>query len=58
MVWTVCYKDSFIYIHVCVCVCVMFVPYRKHTYGPPRLLGDSSTFLYADDVHSPQRPYL
>jgi hypothetical protein len=35
------------------------VPYRKHTYGPPRpVSGDGFTFLYVDDVCTSQERHV
>jgi hypothetical protein len=33
---------------------MVFVPDRKHTYGPPRPVTDSFTFAHADDVRTSQ----
>jgi hypothetical protein len=37
---------------------MMFVPHRKHTYGPPRLDGNGLNFLYVDDVLTSQETHL
>jgi hypothetical protein len=37
---------------------MMFVPHKKHTYGPPRpIMGILLLFLYVDDVRASQEAY-
>jgi hypothetical protein len=48
-----CYGDSFNFF-----MQMIFVPYRKHTYGLPQPVTRIALILYADDVRASQETHL
>jgi hypothetical protein len=50
---TACYRDSFTFYKY-----MIFVPHRKHTYGPPRPITGIALFFYVDDVRTSQEAHL